>query len=65
MQRQYTVTIKSRPGPYAQYGPADIGIWATNEEEAIEKAYNELARGAFPDRNRSMWQVLAVTEVYD
>lgn len=58
--KRYIVTMKSVPGFYAQYGPGDVAVWARDDEEAIDKAFRELKRGAFPDRSRDMWRVLAV-----
>jgi hypothetical protein len=54
--RKYAVHISSRAGFYAQYD-GDVKVWAADEEEAIERAFRELKRGAFPDRSRSMWKV--------
>ena len=61
---QYVVTLKSRAGMYEQYGPGDVKVWALDEAEAVEKAFRELKRGAFPDRSRDMWVVLAVRRIH-
>lgn len=57
---RYVVTLQSTPGFYAQYGPGDVIVWAADEDDAVERAYRELKRGAFPDRSRDMWRVLGV-----
>lgn len=62
--KRYAVTLQSRAGPYAQYGPGDVKVWARDEDEAVEKAFRELRRGAFPDRGPDMWRVLAVTRSF-
>lgn len=56
--KRYAVTLKSVPGFYAQYGPADVFVFAEDEEAAIDRAFRELKRGAFPDRSRDMWRVI-------
>lgn len=62
--KRYAVTLKSTPGFYAQYGPADVTVFAADEDEAVDKAFRELKRGAFPDRTRDMWRVLGVRVVW-
>lgn len=61
--KRYAVTISSIPGFYAQY-EGEVKVWAADEDEAIERAFRELKRGAFPDRGRSMWKVKKVERVY-
>jgi hypothetical protein len=62
---RYVVTLQSRPGMYAQYGPGDVKVWAIDESDAVEKALRELRRGAFPDRGRDCWKVLGVRRGLD
>lgn len=53
---RFRVWIRSVPGFYAQYdGYKDV--YAEDAEQAKERALRELRRGAFPDRNDSMWRV--------
>ena len=61
--KRYSVHLSSRPGFYAQYSGA-VKVWAEDEDEAIERAFSELKRGAFPDRGRSMWRVEKVERIY-
>lgn len=57
---QYTVAMRSLGGPYEQYRGV-VKVWATDHDDAIEQAFRELKRGAFPDRSRDMWRVESVT----
>jgi hypothetical protein len=57
--KRYRVSLKSVPGMYAQYD-GNLEVFATNEEDAINEAHRKLKRGAFPDRDRSMWRVESV-----
>jgi hypothetical protein len=57
---RYSVELRSVPGFYEQYSPT-VDVWAEDDTQAIEQAFKELQRGAFPDRDRSMWRVLSVT----
>ena len=59
---QYEVHLSSIPGFYAQY-EGSLKVWAENDGQAIERAFRELKRGAFPDRNRDMWRVKKVERV--
>jgi len=59
----YEVAMRSKPGPVEQYNGI-VTVFAESEEDAIEAAYRKLKRGAFPDRNRGMWTVDAVTRRY-
>ena len=61
---KYKVKMQSRPGFYAQYG-GYVTVYANNEEEAVDAAFRELKRGAFPDRGRSMWRVEEVKRAWD
>ena len=61
--KRYSVHLASVPGFYAQYA-GEIKVWAEDEDQAIDKAFRELKRGAFPDRGRSMWRVEKVERVY-
>lgn len=58
--RQYTVTLQSVPGMYAQYGPGDVRVWARDDQDAIVRALKELRQTAFPDRFDDCWKVLRV-----
>ena len=62
--KRYAVKLCSKAGPYAQYGPGEVKVWAEDEESAVDKAFRELKRGAFPDRSREMWRVLDVRRVW-
>ena len=53
---RYRVWIRSTPGFYAQYN-GKVDVVADDPEQAEDRAFRELKRGAFPDRGRSMWQV--------
>jgi 1,2-phenylacetyl-CoA epoxidase PaaB subunit len=54
--RDYRVWMRSVPGMYEQYD-GKVDVWATSEEDAINKAHDKLKRGSFPDRTRNMWRV--------
>lgn len=62
--KRYSVHMSSVPGFYAQY-EGDVKVWAEDEDQAIERAFRELKRGAFPDRGRSMWKVGKVERIGD
>jgi hypothetical protein len=53
---KFKVWLRSVPGHYAQYDGA-VDVFAEDEEQAKERAFAELKRGAFFDRSRSMWHV--------
>jgi hypothetical protein len=55
----YKVWLRSKPGPYEQYD-GFIRVEAKDREDAVEKAFFRLERGAFYDRNRGMWNVYEV-----
>lgn len=57
---KYKVKLTSKPGMYDQYS-GTIEVAAENDDKAIDAAFRKLKHGAFPDRNRSMWQVISVT----
>lgn len=40
---------------YAQYD-GKVDVHAESEEQAEDRAYAELKRGAFPERSRAMWK---------
>lgn len=63
--KRYTVTMQSVPGLYAQYGPGEIIVYARDDEDAIDRAFRELKRDAFPDRSRDMWRVVNVARRHD
>lgn len=54
--KKYVVWMRSVPGMYAQYD-GKVTVYAEDEFEAAENAHIKLKRGAFPDRDRSMWRV--------
>jgi hypothetical protein len=53
---KYRVWIRSTPGFYEQYD-GKVDVFAEDEEQARERALQELWHGAFPDRGRSMWKI--------
>jgi hypothetical protein len=57
--KKYEVWLKSVPGMYAQYS-GKVDVYASDEEDAVERAFDKLRRGAFSDRSRSMWRVTEV-----
>ena len=61
-EKEYRVWVRSVPGMYAQYD-GKVDVFATDELEAAEKALDKLKRGAFKDRNRSMWKIEKVEEL--
>jgi tRNA(Ile)-lysidine synthase TilS/MesJ len=62
--KKYNVWIRSVPGFFAQYD-GKVTVFAENEDDAVERAFNKLKRGAFPDRSRDMWKVDKVERVHD
>lgn len=52
---KYRVWIRSMPGFFTQYD-GKLDVWARDASEAEDNAYLKLRRGAFPDRDRSMWR---------
>lgn len=60
---QWEVYLRSTPGPYAQYN-GRVLVYATSSTEAVEQAFKELKRGAFPDRGRNMWKVESVGRLH-
>lgn len=56
---RWRVDFESVPGVCAQYAPS-IVVVAPDEATAIDRAYQRLRRGAFPDRTRDMWTVAKV-----
>jgi hypothetical protein len=54
---EWKIEIASTPGFYEQYRGA-VTVQADTVEEAIDRAFDRLRRGAFPDRGRSQWKVL-------
>jgi hypothetical protein len=61
--KRYAVHMASAPGFYAQYD-GEVKVWAEDEDQAVERAFRELKRGAFPDRSRSMWKVGKVERLF-
>jgi hypothetical protein len=53
---QFRIWIRSTSGPYEQYN-GKVDVWAESVDQAKQRALNELKRGAFPDRNASMWRI--------
>lgn len=60
--KRYKVWMRTRGGMYAQYDGA-VSVWAEDDDQAIERAFRELKRGAFPDYGRDMWKVERVERV--
>lgn len=56
MNAHYTVHMRSRPGMFEQYAGA-VEVVASDPEDAVDKAFAKLKRGAFPERSRDMWIV--------
>ena len=54
--RQFRVWLRSVPGFYEQYD-GKVDVWAEDEDQAKDRAFLELKRGAFPDRARNMWKI--------
>lgn len=52
----FRVWIRSVAGFYAQYD-GYVDVYADDIEQAEERAFLKLKRGAFPDRSRDMWNV--------
>lgn len=48
--------MRSKPGMMEQYS-GHVDVVAPNVDYAIDQAFRELKRGAFPDRGRSCWIV--------
>ena len=61
--KNYKVWLRSRPGFYAQYD-GKVEVIAIDEDDAVKKALAKLKRGAFPDRDNSMWKVEKVERVF-
>lgn len=53
---KYRVWLRSTPGFYEQYD-GKVDVFAEDTEQAKDRAFDELRRGAFPDRGRAMWNV--------
>lgn len=58
----YKVWVRSVPGFYEQYDGC-LTVFADDSEQAIDRAFAELKRTAFPDRSRSMWRVEKVERI--
>lgn len=54
--RVYRINVESTQGLYAQYS-YDIDVYALDEEQAVERAFDRLKVGGFSDRSRSMWRI--------
>jgi MarR-like DNA-binding transcriptional regulator SgrR of sgrS sRNA len=55
-QKTYFVWLRSVPGFHAQYD-GKVEVRASDEDDAVQKAFRKLKMGAFPDRDRSMWKI--------
>lgn len=64
MTKKYHVWLRSVPGFYEQYD-GKVSVYARDDDEAIELAFDKLKRGAFPDRSRSMWRVEKVERIME
>ena len=60
---EYKVHMSSRPGHYAQYDGV-VEVFASDDEDAVERAFRKLKATSFPDRSRSMWRVDSVERVF-
>lgn len=61
--KKYKVWMRSVPGFYAQYDGA-VEVYAKDDDDAVDRAFEKLKRGAFPDRSRSMWKVEKVERLF-
>jgi len=61
--KKYRVWLRSRPGFYAQYD-GKVDVMADSEDDAAEKALMKLKRGAFFDRDNSMWKIERVERIW-
>lgn len=61
---KYRVWLRSMPGMYAQYD-GKVEVYASGSNEAIDRAFDKLKRGSFPDRSRDMWKIESVERVYE
>jgi hypothetical protein len=59
---KFRVWIRSVPGFYEQYD-GKVDVFAEDEEQATERAMVELKRGAFFDRDASMWRVERIEKI--
>lgn len=59
----YKVWIRSKPGPVEQYD-GYVEVHANDGDDAIDRAFQKLKRESFPDRNRGMWNVEKVEQVF-
>jgi hypothetical protein len=49
---------------YAQYD-GKVDVFAEDDDAAVEKAFRQLKRGAFPDYSRDMWKIERVERRYE
>jgi len=56
---KYEVHMRTKPGMFAQYD-GKVDVYAEDDEQAIERAFREIKRTAFPDYTRDMWRVYLV-----
>lgn len=61
--KRYKVTVRSVPGIYEQYN-GNVNVWARDTDHAKEQAFRHLKRGAFPDRDKTMWKVEKVESLW-
>ncbi len=62
-RKKYRVWMCSVAGCFAQYD-GNVNVVASDADEAIDRAFAELKRTAFPDRSRAMWKVEKVERVF-
>lgn len=58
-RHRYRVHMCTRGGMFAQYD-GHVDVWAVDDDAAIDEAFRELRRTAFPDYSRDMWRVESV-----
>lgn len=58
---RYRVELRSAPGFWERYD-GYVDVWASDDDEAVQRALNRLKRETFPDRPRSAWILVSVTK---
>jgi len=61
---KYYVYMRTVPGMFTQYD-GRVEVYAENDDQAIERAFHKLKKGAFPDYSRGMWKVEKVERSFD
>ena len=60
---QFKVFMRSTAGFYEQYD-GFVEVNASDDRQAIDRAFQKLRSRAFPDRDRSFWRVEKVERLY-